>query len=886
MHLRAGLLALAAALAAASAPAGQKPAVKKSPPPVLDTESFWRCRMIWETDLARTKAGKLVHVKGYKSVRIPGGKKRQQKRVLNVIEKVRRMPPELPPEGWVQPDFDDSSWGRYRGPFLRLRLGMMLLCLRGRFRVDNPAAVGDMKLSLKLIGGARVFLNGQELTRVGLPAGKIKLDTPAKDYPQEAYLTPDGGLLMKPKKHKDRFAKRIREIRDFKVPASKLKKGVNLLAVELHHAPAAEIMYTNSKKKSLRSGVLRRDAWWARLGLESLELVARPGALRPNVGHAGRPKGFQVWNSSMLRRVRASDYGDLNEPLWPIRIRGARNGVFSGRVVASSTEPIKGLKATVTPLTGPGKISASVRYELPDGKVYRGFAHRFDGIEEFPPKEVGLLKWRRDKAGQGAVQPVWVTVRVPAGAKPGLYKGKLTITAQGQKSVSVPIEMKVANWTLPSPRDFRTYVGLVQSPPSVAMQYKVPMWSKRHFELMGKSFKLLGELGNKVVYITMIRRTHFGNEHGMVRWSRNGVGYKPDLGFAEKYLDLAIKHMGKVPVVVLYCWGSQSSQGQGEYRRQAQQDRKINFTLLDPRTGKLTEAVGPKWGTPKCRAFWKPAITGMYDLLRKRGMADSMMLGLAGDRLPTVTAMKDLEGGLAKPKWALHAHYRNEVIQGRPVGSCVLRWASSKITDPDERRGYGWRDPFREARAPFVSLGAGGTPASQRTFIEAWLTASASRSKTRGIRGFGRRGADFWPVLKNKRGRVAPLINRYIESRWSALTMFAGTTHLLSPGRDGAIPTMRYETIRESLQDCHARIFIEEALLNPARKARVGADLARRCRELLDYRVRAYLLLRNEGPRRPNGMERIWFTSSGWEAASGDIYKLAAEVAGKLGTGR
>jgi len=32
------------------------------------------------------------------------------------------------------------------------------------------------------------------------------------------------------------------------------------------------------------------------------------------------------------------------------------------------------------------------------------------------------------------------------------------------------------------------------------------------------------------------------------------------------------------------------------------------FTVLDPKTGKLEEAVGPVWGKPEVREFWKPVF--------------------------------------------------------------------------------------------------------------------------------------------------------------------------------------------------------------------------------------------------------------------------------------
>jgi len=50
-------------------------------------------------------------------------------------------------------------------------------------------------------------------------------------------------------------------------------------------------------------------------------------------------------------------------------------------------------------------------------------------------------------------------------------------------------------------------------------------------------------------------------------------------------------------------------------------------------------------------------------------------------------------------------------------------------------------------------------------------------------RGFGRFGGDFWPVLKDARGRaVGTVATRYPETRWRNLSI---ATSLLRPGEKG-----------------------------------------------------------------------------------------------------
>jgi hypothetical protein len=78
--------------------------------------------------------------------------------------------------------------------------------------------------------------------------------------------------------------------------------------------------------------------------------------------------------------------------------------------------------------------------------------------------------------------------------------------------------------------------------------------------------------------------------------------------------------------------------------------------------------------------------------------------------------------------------------------------------------------------------------------------------------------------------------------------------------------------IREGAQDLEARIFLEKALLDPDMQARLGEDLAQRCQQLLDDRVRAILLGRTS-----------WLFVSGGQQRLEKLYALAGEAADKLG---
>jgi len=89
------------------------------------------------------------------------------------------------------------------------------------------------------------------------------------------------------RKNLDRFALRDRKLTDVKIPSAVLRKGTNVLAIEVHRAPVA--------------AVLLKDiyATWPPIGLLSLRLSASPGdAVVPNLG---QPDGVHVGNCTPNR---------------------------------------------------------------------------------------------------------------------------------------------------------------------------------------------------------------------------------------------------------------------------------------------------------------------------------------------------------------------------------------------------------------------------------------------------------------------------------------------------------------------------------------------------------------------------------------------------------
>ena len=652
--------------------------------------------------------------------------------------------------------------------------------------------------------------------------------------------------------------------------------------------------------------------------------LARPAAASTT---ATTTADVTVWNYEVLGDAyRVADPG----PVAPITLVGARNGTFSGAVAVGSAKPITGLRARMGALSMNGvsipAAQVAVRYAVSWGPIGGG-PGGLDILLESPPAEVAVQKDR-------ALAGVWVTVTVPEDAKAGLYRGQLTLEANGLPSRTIPVELTVADWRMPDPQDWRTWIEMIQSPDTLALEYGVPLWSDRHWAMIAKSFQLIRPTGSRVVYIPLLRNTNQGNSESMVRWVRQkDESFKPDYAIMEKYLDLAQKNLGDLKLVVFYAWDAylvlsyrnQSFEERPTTPGEAQQrwdmrQKGLTVTMLDETTGKAEPGHLPHYTAPQSRALWQSAYAELRERMKRRGLEKAMALGIVNDLEPSkeeVKFLQEVSGGLA---WVCHSHFMrtrnkpspNTLLRG--VGDIRYEAHATKTfqVNPDKGRFYGWQVP--ELRAELNRFNELNGPALRvRQIPQLNITGQQ--------RGIGRLGGDFWDAIRDKRGvRAGQAFARYPENHWRGLNIGCW---FLAPGPAGPVGTARLENLREGVQECEARILIESALLDADQKQRLGPDLAERAQTVLDEHQRALWRsiwtneehlkvlgaisarstheaiwggLTKAGIKLPDfwdGAARKmrtdedrkgidWFVGSGWQQRNKQLFAVAAEVQQRL----
>ena len=623
-----------------------------------------------------------------------------------------------------------------------------------------------------------------------------------------------------------------------------------------------------------------------------------------------------------------SDFGDRCEALRAVDLKGPGNGYISGKVVIGASRAIEGLKVTCGDLKqGTAVIPAAqirARYAVPFGHTASNGDDHANGAAELDCLlEAPLDSFPTTTAGKGAVVPIWLTLKAPKDAKPGVYTGKVIIEVQGAKALSVPVRAEIAAYAVPDTQDYRTWIELMQSPDTLAVEYKVPLWSDRHWALIADSMRYIGEIGSRVCHVPLIAQTNSGNEQSMVRFIKKADGtYDYDFSIVDRYLDLAEKFMGRPKFTVFTAWeiyldtpqqavkfaGKEDLPNHDFDRENAWRAARWDLrgkgpavTALDPATGRLSTINLPRFEDPSSRAIWKPLFDELHKRMAQRGLEKTMVLGMASDRWPSkeeMTVLQDVSGNLP---WINHTHGGTHVgskLNGlAAVAYTAYVWNvqypsafplnADPVQDPNQGHMYGWKRPqlYAEFRR-FTSLN--DWPASTiLLFSELQITGQQ--------RGLGRVGADFWPVYKDKRGRRRDWIwDRYPQSLWHSCNLMS---HMLVPGPAGPVASTRYELLREGIQQCEARIAIESILTDTAQRAKLSGDLAERAQQLLDDRVwqelkafgdmqltgRSYATAKDTWNYGSGGTAgHYWYASSGWRDRAQNLYDLASEVVRKL----
>lgn len=452
-----------------------------------------------------------------------------------------------------------------------------------------------------------------------------------------------------------------------------------------------------------------------------------------------------VWVSSPWVAVTAKTTMPAEAPK-TMTITATRGGIGTGMVVVSEKIPLQSLAAMLTEFKGEGgrvipKSAVQVRYPTrrrdcgPEVKEHAlELGTQFDAIA--PSLVPGEM-----------VQPVLVTVDVPAATPAGTYTASLSVGGK-----SVPVELRVGAFVVPPAEQRLLYVELVQSPESLARRYNVAMWSDAHFALIEESLKNAGRIGANIMHVPVIPRTYYGHETGMITLRRSGSTLAPDFTVFDRYLALWTKYCGRPRFVQVGLW-EMYMRGKG---KDAEPPATVEMTLRTNTGLDKVQVSNPEASTVE--QPWKAIVLGVQERLTKAGIDKrAMVIGQMNDTHSGEAAVAFFRKIDPDLKWSAWTHGygyiterakdQSKALTMRTEEGAIVGFVRAPDTTPQPGLGLGRWAPQQPSELIYInSLRSFLNDSFERQPLIEWRLApdfSADRHKQGAHTGYGPIGLDY-----------------------------------------------------------------------------------------------------------------------------------------------
>lgn len=246
-----------------------------------------------------------------------------------------------------------------------------------------------------------------------------------------------------------------------------------------------------------------------------------------------------------------------------------------------------------------------------------------------------------------STQPVWLTVKVPQGAKAGTYKGSVNIN--GDKANSLEISVRVVDRTLPAPSQWAYDLDLWQHPAAIARVHQVKLWSDAHFALMKDYYQMLANAGQKTITTSIVNEPWghqtYDDYPSLIKWTKKKDGtWSYDYSLFDKYV-----------AFVMSCGINQ------RINCYSMVPWKIAFSYFDESTNKeavFTEAIG----TPGYNVFWSTMLKDFTHHLKQKNWFGKTYIAMDERPMPAmksvITLLKSID---SEWKIALAGEYHQEI---------------------------------------------------------------------------------------------------------------------------------------------------------------------------------------------------------------------------------
>lgn len=526
-----------------------------------------------------------------------------------------------------------------------------------------------------------------------------------------------------------------------------------------------------------------------------------------------------------LRRPPLQGEVPPDVPDVPLKALTCRNAITSLMALITADKPVKNARLIISDLScANGSIPAN------NAQIYL--------VGAVPTPEVGMVGdalYPVDKFDIDKSAALYININIPKGIPNGTYLGLAMLEVDGKQTASRSIQVEVADVDLPDVRDWKFYMNIWMNPGAIARYYDVPVWSDEHFERMKPYVADLAAHGQKTVVAPIVAKPWIDQTYtpypSTVKWIRNGDDYEFDFSVFDKYIQLH-KELGIEQTI--HCY----SIVQGP-----EKEGKSLIAYTDAQSGEQVEMMTQIMDEEYVKA-WGAFFKAFRAHLAERGWMDKTYIAFDEKPGEVMEKMIDFLGEYAPDfKTALAANTRNNLFGSmddlslsvtfdeRGVSEMAPPERSAKevveLLDPDEAENI---DDFTAKTITTFYVCCG--PEFPNTFAHSPLIESRMMgffAMQGGYDGFLRWAYNDWSE------------NPYEHIQWQAhITFPSADTYFVYPGENGPVSSLRWEQLREGIQDYELAVIASENM--------------RSSEEMVDYEQAISLACRNvDGRKKSTG---------------------------------
>lgn len=381
-------------------------------------------------------------------------------------------------------------------------------------------------------------------------------------------------------------------------------------------------------------------------------------------------------------------------------------------------------------------------------------------------------------------QVIWIQFKFPREMPAGDYQGMLQATCKDE-SAEIPVNLHVKKVTLPDPKDWSFFLNVWMNPGAIAREYQVPLWSSEHWNLLEKYVSDLASHGQKTVVASIVEDPWCSQTYTpyptLVVWKKTSCGWEFDFSNLDRYILLHEKYGINRAI---HCYSPVHSPGTST---------ESTITYLDENGQEQKLVLGV--GTPEYSAIWGKFFQDLEAHFTKMGWVDKTYVAFdEKSNEVMLSSFQFLRETVPNLKISLAANQEQKLYEDLDDISLYVGFDQPEAAN---RRPSETRIKSGKLTTYYVCCG----PAYPNTFLFSPLVESRILpwiSMQRGFDGLLRWSYDDWTE------------SPYTKTKWGEWG--TGDCFFVYPGKDRVVTSVRWEELREGIQDYELMRLLQEKI--------------------------------------------------------------------------